>query len=168
MTKFALMSKYITNINPDMNSILTLPGKQEVLARLDKLTESTPRKWGKMKVNEMLAHMNDAIKISLGMKPAIDKSNLFSRYVTFPVGVYVLPCWPRGQPTAPELDQRQEGTSARDFYTESEFTKKMLDIFEEREESKLHPHPLFGALTKKQWACLLKKHFDHHFRQFGV
>jgi hypothetical protein len=151
-----------------MNNILTKEGKQEVLSRLDKLTETTERKWGTMQVNEMLAHMNDAIKISLGMKPAIDKSTAFSRYVVFPVGVYILPFWPHGQYTAPELDQRVQGTKARDFYTEMEFVKKMIDIFEEREETKFHPHPMFGTLTKKQWADLLKKHFDHHLRQFGV
>jgi hypothetical protein len=151
-----------------MNSILTKEGKQEILTRLDKLNEDSPRRWGTMKVNEMLAHMNDAIKISLGMKPAIDRSTFFSRHVTFPVGIYIVPFWPKGEATAPELDQKNEGTKARDFYTELEFTKKMLDIFEEREESKFHPHPLFGQLSKKQWADLLYKHFRHHLRQFGV
>jgi len=151
-----------------MENILTPTGKKEILSRLDRLTENSPRKWGKMKVNEMLAHMNDAIKISLGMKPAIDKSNFFSRNVTFNVGVYVLPVWPHGERTAPELDQQVQGSKARDFYTEQEFVKKMLDIFEEREESKIHPHPMFGQLSKKQWADLLYKHFQHHLRQFGV
>jgi hypothetical protein len=151
-----------------MKNILTSEGKQDILARLDKLTEETPRRWGSMKVNEMLAHMNDAMKISLGMKPAIDKSTFYSRNIVFPMGVYILPFWPKGEATAPELDQKVNGTKARDFYTELEFAKKMLDIFGEREESKFHPHPLFGPLTKKQWADLLKKHFDHHLNQFGV
>lgn len=151
-----------------MKNILSQEGKSEILARLDKLTEDSPRRWGSMKVNEMLAHMNDAMKISLGMKPAVDKSNFFSRNVTFNMGVYVLPFWPKGQWTAPELDQKEKGTKARDFYTEIEFTKKMLDIFEEREESKFHPHPMFGQLSKKQWADLLYKHFLHHLKQFGV
>ena len=137
-----------------MKNILSPEGKQEILTRLDKLTEDTPRRWGTMKVNEMLAHMNDAIKISLGMKPAIDKSNFFSRNVTFNVGVYVLPFWPKGEATAPELDQTVQGTKARDFYTELEFTKKMLDIFEEREESKLHPHPTLPANLGHRWADL--------------
>ena len=151
-----------------MNNILTKEGKKEVLDRLDKLTETSPRKWGSMKVNEMLAHMNDALKISLGMKPTIVKSNFYNRHILFPIGVYLVPFWPKGEATAPELDQKVLGTKARDFYTEMEFAKKMIDIFEEREGSKLHPHPLFGKLSKKQWADLLKRHFDHHLRQFGV
>ena len=151
-----------------MNNILTQEGKQQIISRLDTLTESTERKWGSMKVNEMLAHMNDAHKIALGMKGAGDKSNLYSHYVVFNVAVYLLPQWPQGEKTAPELNQRDKGTKARDFYTELEFLKKMIDIFGEREESKLHPHPMFGKLNKKQWADLLTKHFDHHLRQFGV
>ena len=111
--------------------------------------------------------MNDAIKISLGMKPAVDTSTFYSRYVMLPAAL-VLPFWPKGEATAPELDQKNEGSKARDFYTELEFAKKMLDVFEEREASKFQPHPLFGPLTKKQWADLLQKHFQHHLRQFAV
>jgi hypothetical protein len=121
-----------------------------------------------MKVNEMLAHMNDAFKISLGMKAAVNTSNFITHNIVFNVAVYLLPSWPKGEATAPELDQRREGTKARDFYTEVEFLKKMMDVFTEREASKLHPHPMFGKLSKKQWADLLTKHLDHHLKQFGV
>ena len=151
-----------------MKNTLTAEGKQEILDRLDKLTETSERRWGSMKVNQMLAHMNDAHKIALGMREALDTSSFFSHHVTFPIAVYVLPIWPRGEKTAAELDQNQKGTKARDFYTEMEFLKKMMDIFQEREESKIHPHPMFGKLNKNQWADLLKKHFDHHLRQVGV
>lgn len=151
-----------------MKNILSKEGKQEIIDRLDKLTPDTQHKWGTMAVNQMLAHMNDAMKIALGMKPAVNKSNFFTHNVTFNVAVYVLPSWPKGEATAPELNQQVEGTKARDFYTEVEFTKKMLDIIEEREESKFHPHPMFGKLSKTQWADLLYKHFQHHLRQFGV
>ena len=151
-----------------MKNTLSPEGKQEILHRLDALTNTAQRKWGRMTVNQMLAHMNDAHKIAMGMKPAIDTSNFFSHKIIFPMAVYVLSRWPKGEKTAPELDQMQLGTKARDFYTELEFVKKMMDIFEEREASKMHPHPLFGRLTKTQWSDLLYKHFDHHLRQFGV
>jgi hypothetical protein len=151
-----------------MKNIL-VPSVQSIVAsRIDKLTESTPAKWGIMKVNEMLAHMNDAFKISLGMKAAVNTSNFITHNIVFNVAVYLLPSWPKGEATAPELDQRREGTKARDFYTEVEFLKKMMDVFTEREATKLHPHPMFGKLSKKQWADLLTKHLDHHLKQFGV
>ena len=70
--------------------------------------------------------------------------------------------------TASELNQLKDGSKPRDFYTEAAFAEKMIDIFNEREESKLKPHPMFGKLSKKQWSDLLVKHFDHHLKQFGV
>ncbi|MBS1617975.1 MAG: DUF1569 domain-containing protein [Bacteroidetes bacterium] len=151
-----------------MKNTLTTEGKKQIQDRLEKLTPDTAARWGTMTVNQMLAHMNDAHKIALGMKPAADKSNFYTSKIMFPVAVYLMPSWPKGEKTAPELDQKQEGTKAKDFYTELEFLYKMMDIFAEREESKLHPHPMFGKLSKKQWSDLLYKHFDHHLRQFGV
>jgi len=151
-----------------MSNTINETVKQSFNARLDKLTPDTKGRWGKMTVSQMLAHMNDAFRISLAMKPATDKSNLFSHYVMFPIAVYVLPAWPKGEATAPELDQQKQGTPPRDFYTELGFLEKMMDVFNEREEAKLKPHPMFGKLSKKQWRDLLVKHLNHHLRQFGV
>ena len=142
--------------------------KLTISNRLDKLNPDTPKRWGKMDVTQMLTHMNDAFRISLGMKPAIDTSNFYTHNIMFPVAVYVLPFWPKGETTAPELDQQQKGSAPRDFYTELEFLLKMIDVFNEREEAKLKPHPMFGKLTKKQWRDLLIKHLNHHLKQFGV
>jgi hypothetical protein len=136
--------------------------------RLDKLTPDSPRLWGSMNVSQMLAHMNDAFRISLGMKSVKVESDFYKRYVMFPAAVYLLPAWPKGEKTAPELDQKQLGTPPRDFYTEAEFLKKMMEVFNEREDSKIKPHPMFGSLNKKQWRDLLQKHLNHHLKQFGV
>ncbi len=142
--------------------------KASLVSRMDKLLPQTKALWGRMNVEQMLAHMNDAFKISMGMKEAVDKSNWYTKNIMFPVAVYLLPSWPKSSHTAPEMDQEQAGTQPRDFYTELEFAKKMIDIFNEREENKLKPHPMFGSLTKRQWSDLLVKHFNHHLTQFGV
>jgi hypothetical protein len=142
--------------------------KTSLITRLDSLTPDSKARWGKMNVVQMLTHMNDAFRISLGMKDAINKSNLFTRYVMFPFAVYVIPKWPRGTMTAAEMNQEKLGSKARDFYTELEFLKKMIDVFNEREGSKLKPHPMMGSLNKKQWRDLFVKHLKHHLEQFGV
>ena len=151
-----------------MSNMINGAVKDELIDRLNRLTPETKGLWGNMDVARMLTHMNDAFRISLGMKPAVDRSTFFSHNVKFPVAVYVLPFWPKGEATAPELNQQQEGSKPRDFYTELEFLLKMIDVFNEREEAKLKPHPMFGKLTKKQWRNLLIKHLKHHLRQFGV
>ncbi len=137
-------------------------------ARLNKLQPNTEALWGSMTVSQMLAHMNDAFRISLGMKNAVDKSNFISNKIVFPIAVYMLPSFPKNAGTAFELNQKEGGSTPRDFYTELEFLKKMMDIFNEREGSKLKPHPMFGTLNKKQWRDLLIKHLDHHLKQYGV
>jgi hypothetical protein len=151
-----------------MKNILDKKTRVLLDERIDKLQPDTPALWGTMNVSAMLAHMNDAIKIALGMKPAKDKSNWYFKHIVFNAALYLLPSWPKGNPTAAEMDQKRGGTPPRDFYTEKEFAKKMLDIFSERDYSKLHPHPMFGPLSKEQWADLLTKHWDHHLKQFGV
>ena len=142
--------------------------KEQVTLRINKLTPDTKGLWGKMDVSQMLTHMNDAFRIALGMKPAVDTSNFYTHYIMLPVAVYVLPFWPKGEATANELDQQKEGSKPRDFYTELEFLLKMIDVFNERGETKLKPHPMFGKLSKKQWRDLLVKHLNHHLKQFGV
>jgi hypothetical protein len=142
--------------------------QEQFLIRLNKLTPIQKARWGKMSSTEMLTHMNDAFRICLGMKSAIDKSNFFWNKIAFPVAVYLLPGFPKNAATAPELNQRVQGSSPRDFYTELEFLKKMMDVFNEREETKMKPHPMFGKLTKEQWRDLLVKHLNHHLNQFGV
>ena len=137
-------------------------------ARLDKLTPQTKALWGNMRVEQMLAHMNDAFRIALGMKASVDGSNFITNKIVFPIAVYWLPQFPKNVSTAPELDQKQQGTPPRDFYTELEFLKTMMDVFNEREPEKLKPHPMFGKLTKAQWRDLLVKHLSHHLKQFGV
>lgn len=141
---------------------------QHTYQRLQYLKPDTTQLWGQMDVVHMLTHMNDAFKIALGMKPAENRSSFFSRHVVFNVAVYVLPFWPKGNATPLEMNMNIGGSKPRDFYTELEFLKKMMDVFNEREEQKLKPHPMFGPLSKRQWRDLLVKHLNHHLKQFGV
>jgi len=137
-------------------------------ARLDNLTPESKPLWGRMSVNQMLTHMNDAFKVALGMKPAKDISNVFWNKVLFPVLVNGLAWFPKGSAAPIEIRQGGQGSNPRDFYTELEFLKKMMDVFNEREGAKLQGHPLFGKLSKKQWRDLMVVHLDHHLKQFGV
>jgi hypothetical protein len=142
--------------------------KEQIFARIDKLQPDSKAAWGRLNATSMLSHLNDAFRISLGMRDVKDKSNFFTRYIKFPIAVYVLPAWPKGSRTAAEMNPLQAGSKPRDFYTEAEFLKKMIDIFNERDEAKIKPHPMFGKLNKQQWHDLFVKHIDHHFKQFGV
>lgn len=141
---------------------------ETITQRLNKLTPETKAQWGSMNVTQMLTHMNDAFRICLGMKESKDISNFFWNKVLFPVLVYGLKWFPKGADSPKEINPGIGGSKPRDFYTELEFLKKMLDVFNEREGNKLKPHPLFGTLTKTQWKDLMIVHLNHHLKQFGV
>lgn len=151
-----------------MKNILDSGETAIIQQRMQKLDENSCALWGKMKVNEMLAHLNDSFRITFGMKSYDDKSNFFRNKLVFPVVVYWLKNWPAGLPAPKEIRQQHGGTPAKDFYTEYAYFCKMLEVFQEREETKLQAHPLFGKLSKKQWADLYSRHIDHHLKQFGV
>lgn len=151
-----------------MKSILHQTKREEIVSRLKSLNENSQGLWGKMSVSEMLSHMNDAMRLALGMKEAVNTSNFFSNKVVFPVAVYILPFWPKSNPTAPEMVAAKKGTAPKDFYTELGTTLKLIDVITERDGGKFFPHPMFGKLSKEQWGALLGKHFDHHLKQFGV
>ena len=78
---------------------------QEFERRIDALEPDTKAKWGKMNATQMLTHMNDAIRIGLGMKPAEDKSNWVMNKLAYPIVVKLFPAFPRNLLTAPEMKQ---------------------------------------------------------------
>ena len=76
--------------------------RDDICRRVERLTPTSKAQWGKFNVTEMLAHLNDAMRMAIGELPVAPK-NLPIRY--FPLKqlvVYVLP-FPKSAPTAPEL-----------------------------------------------------------------
>lgn len=151
-----------------MMNLLETESRSSLLQRLDLLKPDLTPLWGSLTTAGMLAHMNDAVKICLGMKSVKVKGGFIGKVIMKGMVFHVLPRFPKNVNTAPEMDQKREGTPARDFYTEHAFLHQMIDLFLEREPQKMKPHPLFGDLTKEEWGILLAKHLDHHLRQFGV
>jgi transposase InsO family protein len=72
----------------------------------------------------------------------------------------------RNSPTVKGLVVRDE----RDLGTERERLCGLIDRFTAAgpEGCTTHPHSFFGRLTPEEWAILMYKHLDHHFRQFGI
>ena len=132
-------------------------------SRLSQLTAASRPIWGKMSVDQMLWHVNQAMAADLGhITPPIDKSLLPRPMMRFLV--LNMP-WPKGAPT----NKMFEATAQHDFAEQlarcrtliSEITARSLD----------HPpnqHPMFGTMSGRAQSRLHAKHLDHHLRQFGV
>ena len=139
--------------------------RESLCRRITSLTPDATARWGKFTAAQMVAHLNDAMRMATGDLP-VQPKNLPIRY--FPLKqliLYVLP-FPKGAPTAPELLAR---CAAADLKTEqAEFV-----ILAERTAAKSPAdtwpdHPAFGSMSHAAWGKLINRHTDHHLKQFGV
>jgi hypothetical protein len=138
----------------------------EALRRVDLLTVTTQRQWGKMNVAQMLAHCAEVFEVSNGHKKA--KLSLLGRTIG-PLFKFVYTNkkpLARGAPTSKEFEM----VSEKDFHIEQNRLKSLVKEFLNNGPEKLSrdPHPFFGKLTPDQWSRGMYKHLDHHLRQFGV
>ena len=148
-----------------MGSLWNAADRDRVLGRLKALKPDTPPQWGRFTAPQMLAHLNDALRMALGeLKPETRKTP-FSRFPMNWLLVYVFP-WPRSAPTSPELLARVDTAQ---FERERSLFPQVLDRMGNRPTDQPIPlHPAFGALSRRSWGALGYRHVDHHFRQFGV
>jgi len=138
--------------------------KQEIIARINKLTPQTPQQWGKMNVAQMLAHVQIPMGVALGTHTV--RGNAIMRLILplFKKMLYDERPWKQGLPT----DKTFVMTGiAKDFEQEK---NQLLDKINRFAEANMinEKHPVFGKLTKEQWSMATWKHLDHHLKQFGA
>ena len=139
--------------------------RDDICRRVGLLTPNHTPQWGRMNVAQMLAHLNDAMRMAAGDLAATQKNTPLRRWPVKQLVVYVLP-WPKGVPTAPELLARMHGA---DLAGEQASFRSVVDRLAAKPVSERWPeHPAFGALTYRAWGVLMYRHADHHLRQFGV
>jgi hypothetical protein len=137
--------------------------KQGIIDRINKLSPSSQRQWGKMDVAQMLAHCQKPLGVATGHHTL--KGAFFMRLIgpLFKTKLYNDKPFTRDLPT----DNSFKIADARDFETEKQNLVKMINDFSEKTMSG-QPHPFFGKLTNEQWSKGSWKHLDHHLQQFGV
>jgi hypothetical protein len=133
--------------------------------RVKRLTADARPQWGKFNATGMLAHVNDSYRMVLGdlyVKP----KNLPIRFTPLKqLIIYVAP-FPKSAPTAPELLARCDGADLAE--EQRSYVELLNRVAAVTPETRLAPHPAFGALTHRAYGVLIARHTDHHFRQFGL
>lgn len=150
-----------------MKNIFDKAVTEEVIERINKLNPNSKPNWGKMSVDQMLAHCN--VTYELHFDNSHPKPKGFKKWMlkTF-VKKFVVnekPYSKNGR-TAPEFLI----TSQKEFNTEKDrlityLTKTQElgnDYFNQRESHS------FGKLSVTEWNNMFYKHLDHHLNQFGV
>jgi hypothetical protein len=138
----------------------------EVLERLSKLKEDTPRQWGKMTPTFMVKHCNLVLSSSLGLAPR--KRALMSylfRKMAKKQYVY-RSVYKKNGYTAPAFVV----TNTNELNSEMTRLIQSIDQFRKAGEGAYENrlHAFFGKLTAQEWGMLQYNHLNHHLSQFGV
>lgn len=149
-----------------MKTLFKKEDVNEILNRVNKLSPGSQRLWGKMNVNQMLAHSSIAMEAAIGSKyfPQLFMGKLIGRFFkSFAVGERPIR---KNSPTNPGFIF----VDTKEFEKEKQNLLNQINIFHQGGEAKCtsNPHSFFGKLTPAEWSVLQYKHLDHHLSQFGV
>jgi hypothetical protein len=139
--------------------------REDFCQRVDRLTAESAPRWGKFTAAQMLAHLNDSLRMAIGELPTAPKKGPFRYWPLKPLVLYVLP-FPKSVPTAPELLKR---CATADLAAEQDTFKRLAERAASKPVTDRWPdHPAFGTLDREAWGKLGWKHTEHHLKQFGV
>ncbi len=148
-------------------NIFTRNVSDDVIRRINMLSPQTQANWGKMTVDQMLAHVN--VSYEMAFEDKHPKPNFFMRLI---LKLFVKKTvtgeapYKRNSQTAPAFLITDE----RDFEVEKKrligFINKTQELGEAHFDGK--ESLSFGALNKTEWNNMFYKHLDHHLTQFGV
>ncbi len=139
----------------------------EFIGRINKLTVDAKPKWGKMNVEQMLAHCN--VTYEMVYENIHPKPNAFKRFILKLIVKNIVvndkPYKPNSQ-TAPEFIIKD----ARKFELEKQ---RLIDyLLKTQQLGAKHfdgkESLSFGVLNQQEWNNMFVKHLEHHLSQFGV
>jgi len=137
--------------------------RNAIRARVEALRPDAPRRFGKMTIEQMLWHVNQALGQSLGQVPSAPvKTPVPKPLLKF--FVFNLP-WPTGAPTAPEF---QADGQRCEFAKERARCLQLIDAFAAKNLDGTWPiASTLGRMSGRDWSLLEAKHLDHHLKQFN-
>jgi len=131
--------------------------------RVQALAADAKAQWGKMSVDQMLWHVNQAMAQAVGevtaapVRAPLPKPVIKFMVLTFPM--------PRNAPTQPTL----LATMHYDVEAERERCLRLIDAIASRQVDGPWPvSPGLGKMSGDEWGRLHAKHLDHHLKQFGA
>lgn len=144
--------------------------KNTIETRIGKLNNDTPAYFGIMTAQHMIEHLTITVKLSYGRiklpdfepseKQLAQKHALLNTPVDFPKGIL-----------APGIGDNLLALRYPDLETAKTELLKSIDgynnHFDEYPEA-MTIHPRFGKLSHEEWERFHRKHFMHHFKQFGI
>ena len=151
-----------------MTDLFSADGVAAITGRINQLTPETKPLWGKMSVDQMLAHVNVPYEMMYEPGKHPKPKGLMKWVLKKFVKINIVNETPykRNMRTAPSFLI----TGKKDF--DAEKTRLITYLGKTQELGAEHfdgrESHSFGPLTKTEWNNMLSKHLDHHLTQFGV
>ncbi|MFC3416334.1 hypothetical protein [Algoriphagus hitonicola] len=140
---------------------------QELIERVNQLKPESPALWGKMTVDQMLAHCSIAYEMAFTNKHP--KPNPLLRFLlkTFVKnGVVNEVPYKKNLRTAPVFLIKERKNFEEEKSRLIKYLEHTLNLGRDHFEGK--ESLSFGPMTANEWNNLFYKHLDHHLTQFGV
>ncbi len=151
-----------------MQDVFNAQEAQNYIDRINNLTPFSTGNWGKMTVDQMLAHCN----VTYEMVYEPQKHKAPGGIAKFILKAFVKPkvvgekSYPKNSPTSPQFIV----TKPQDFILEKKrligFIQKTQQMGREGFDGK--ESFSFGKLKAQEWNNMFAKHLNHHLEQFGV
>lgn len=151
-----------------MENVFDTKVAQNYIERINKLTPDTQGLWGKMTVDQMLAHC--CVSYEMIFEP--EKHKKPGAIARFILKTFVKPkvvgekAYSKGGPTAPQFII----TGRKNFEEEK---KRLIGFIQKAQQLGASAFDgkesfSFGKLSANEWNNMLAKHLNHHLAQFGV
>jgi hypothetical protein len=149
-----------------MKSIFDKSTRDELIARINALTEGSSAKWGKMNIYQMLEHC-------MLWEEMILRNKKYKRaFVGLLLGKMLLKNELKGDSPMRQNNPTISALIVKETHGDVKLKKeKWISLINEY-ETYAYPdysfvHPFFGKMTKEQIGYHAYKHTDHHLRQFN-
>jgi hypothetical protein len=150
----------------------SLANSNEARLLIDRLQHVTPRsrrRWGRMSAAEMVCHLAEAYRHTMGELPPSPVDTFFSRNVFKPIALWAPIPWPPGYPTRPEVDPQRAGRKPADFLRDRDQVQTQMHRFIDAvHRGTMAKHAIFGPMSPREWLRWGWLHADHHLRQFSA
>jgi len=144
--------------------------RANVESYLDRLTEDTKAQWGKMTAQHMVEHLIFGFELATDKKEA-KISTPEEQWEKYQDSLYNYKPMPRDFDHPMLKKDKLEDLVYENLQQAKEELVKAWDdyeaYFKENPEAQT-ANAVFGMLDKDHWDLLNRKHFNHHFEQFGL
>jgi hypothetical protein len=148
-----------------MQTLLDPACHQRLVTRLRSLRADTPARWGRMNAPQMLNHLRDQLRWTLGEINITPQHGVLRWPVVRHAVMFWMP-WPKGKiPSVPELFLTAPGSWDADLAALEELLRRFAAETGRRQWPE---HVVFGPMSHALWGRFTHRHFDHHLQQFGA